>query len=391
MRYKSSNKIHLVWIYAGDLSKAMDAATWLKTVEELCNLGWEVTLIAAGPNGYRQIRGVNVLCVRRPEIFLLRQIAFHLGVLYIILRQFAGIDAILFHELSAPWILPLRFFRWLSDKRRPLLVMDTRSVPMPPPEKETWKDKARRVAYAIANHLGNRYADGRLAITQRMADVLCIPGNKLWGIWPSGADVEYFSVSRRNRCWPTYNDPIHLIYHGTMDYERNLMVLSRAVERANSEEMLFVLSLVGDGRERADLENFAAQSNGAVRVIPSIPHAEIPNILTLAHVGVLPFPDEEKFRVSSPIKLFEYMAAGMPILATCIPCHTNVVGRENYVFWAIDATEQGLLDAIRLVWQARASLGTMGQCAKSAAKNWTWKSAAEKLKKALETGLEKNP
>ena len=40
------------------------------------------------------------------------------------------------------------------------------------------------------------------------------------------------------------------------------------------------------------------------------PHDQIPEVLARAHVGVLPFPDEEKFRVSSPIKLFEYMAAG---------------------------------------------------------------------------------
>jgi glycosyltransferase involved in cell wall biosynthesis len=269
--------------------------------------------------------------------------------------------------------------------------MDSRSVSMSPPEKETWKDKVRRVTYEITNQLGNHYVDGRLAITQRMADVLRIPANKLWGTWPSGADEGYFSVSRLNRHWPLRNDVINLIYHGSMHHERNLMLLSRAVERANAEEMLFVLSLVGDGSERADLEKFAAQSNGTVRVIPFIPHEEIPRILALAHVGVLPFPDEEKFRVSSPIKLFEYMAAGMPILATCILCHTDVVGHENYVFWAEDATEQGLLNALRLVWQAHDLLSIMGQCAGNAAQKWTWKASAEKLTKALKTGLEMNP
>ena len=293
----------------------------------------------------------------------------------------------LFHEISAPWMLPLRMLRRLTGKRRPLLVMDTRSLPMPHPDKGTWKEKIRKNTYAFMSQLGTRCADGRLAITQRMAEAVHIPTEKLLGIWPSGADVEHFALARSNRHWPMPDESIQLIYHGALHYERNLMALCLALVRANSEKMHLELSLIGEGTEREELEDFAAQTNGIIRVIHPVPYEDISKFLARAHVGVLPFPDEEKFRVSSPIKLFEYMAAGLPILATRIVCHTDVVGDEKYAFWSDDASEQGLLASLHMIWQSRELLNEMGWRATNAAELWTWKASAEKLKKALEAGI----
>jgi glycosyltransferase involved in cell wall biosynthesis len=144
---------------------------------------------------------------------------------------------------------------------------------------------------------------------------------------------------------------------------------------------------VGDGTEREDLEQFADQTAGQIRVMPPVPHDEVWKLLAQAHVGVLPFPDKEKFQVSSPIKLFEYMAAGLPILATRIACHTDVVGDTKYAFWAEQADVPGLLAGLRLIWQDRGSLSKMGSQAATAAEAWTWRTSAQELKRSLEYGL----
>lgn len=380
------NKPYVIWIYPGNLGSVLDASTWLKTVSELRNFGWRVTLVSVGPNGCHYIHGVKVLCVSRPEVYLLRHAIYHLKVVQIILKQFESLDIILLHEISAPWILPLRLFRKLIGRRRPLMVTDTRSLPMSQSSKETWKEKIRRSAYRLETHMSNLYSDGRLAITSRMADAVGIPTEKLWGVWPSGAEIELISRARSIRKW-SLDSSVHLIYHGTLHHERNLMILSQAVVRANSQGMSFNLSLVGDGTERAELEDFAARSNGCVRVIRFVAYEKIPDILSDAHIGVLPFPNEEKFRVSSPIKLFEYMAAGLPILATRIVCHTDVIGDGDYAFWAEDSSEQGLLNALCEIWQSRYLLPDKGAHAAMAAEIWSWKASARKLKVALEAGI----
>ena len=101
-------KAHLVWIYPGSLADDLDAATWLDTTAELRRLGWQVTLIAVGPAGQQRVRGVEVLCVPKPEIYLVRQCVYHIRLLRLLARQWAMIDVILCHQMSLPWVLPVR-------------------------------------------------------------------------------------------------------------------------------------------------------------------------------------------------------------------------------------------------------------------------------------------
>lgn len=385
--HRSSAVPHLVWVYGESATDSLDAATWLETSSELCKLGWRVTLVTAGPAGHQWFRGVKVLCIPMPRVYLLRQVVFHIRLLHFLVQQWATTDVILFHSMSAPWILPLRPLRRLTGRRRPLLVMDTRTVPMAPVMVALWKDQLRALFQILMHRLANCWADGQMTITQRMAKTVRIPSQQLWGTWPSGVNLDRSVPAQVARRWPLPGEPICLIYIGVLHYERNLMTLSRAVEKANAEGMAFVLSLVGDGTERADLEEFADQTEGRIRIVPPVPHEQVWEVLAQAHAGVLPFPDEEKFQVSSPIKLFEYMAAGLPILATRIACHTDVVGSGEYTFWAEDASVEGLLAAMRLVWQNRDSLSKMGSQAATAAQAWTWHESAKRLKLSLEYGL----
>jgi glycosyltransferase involved in cell wall biosynthesis len=107
-------------------------------------------------------------------------------------------------------------------------------------------------------------------------------------------------------------------------------------------------------------------------------------------VGVLPFPDEEKFQVSSPVKLFEYMAAGLSILATRIVCHTDVAGEDAFTFWADESTPESFYTTLECVQKNRAQLPVMGQRAAEAAEAYTWHASAMRLKDALEKGLERS-
>jgi glycosyltransferase involved in cell wall biosynthesis len=222
-----------------------------------------------------------------------------------------------------------------------------------------------------------------------MADAVGIPQEKLWGVWPSGVDQKLFYPALVARKWPLKGEAIQLIYIGVLNYERNLMKLCQAVEKANSEGISLRLSLVGKGTEQEDLESFASQTNGRIQVLPPVQHSQVPDVLAQAHIGVLPFPDEEKFRVSSPIKLFEYMAAGLPILATRIVCHTDVIGDGSFAFWAEQSDEASLLSALHLIADNSDRLSEMGYQSALASRDWTWSESARKLREALENGLKK--
>jgi glycosyltransferase involved in cell wall biosynthesis len=254
-------------------------------------------------------------------------------------------------------------------------------------DKSSWRARLLDAFYPLMNEWANRWVDGQTAITTRMAEAVEIPVDRLWGVWPSGVNLERFALAAHTRQWPVDEEPIVVTYIGSLHYERNLLAFCRAIEAACQEGMIFRCFIVGEGTQRSELEQFAAQTTGRIQVTPTVPHEQVPGWLARSHIGVLPFPDEAKFHVSSPIKLFEYMASGLPILATRIACHTDVIGEGEYVFWSEDASESGLLRALRQAWQQRANLHTIGRKAAEASTNWTWAASAAKLHQALEYGL----
>jgi glycosyltransferase involved in cell wall biosynthesis len=378
----------LVWIYPVEVLNVYTSTPRLEITNEMRKMGWRVDLIAPGPAGKHIVQGVEVLCYPWPNVYLVRQMFFHLSIVWYIIRNWALIEIVLFSHNSVPWILPLRFLQKLN-KKSPLFVMDTRTVPMQPVEKESFKDKIRGRFHFLMNNLANRFADGQTAITQRMAHLLSIPNDKLWGTWPSGVKVEEFFIASQKRRWPWHTDPVILIYIGSLSYGRNLLTLCRAVVEANRLGMKFNLLLYGEGTEKKDLETFVSQADNSIRLYGTVPHNQVPEILSYAHVGTLPFPDEEKFQVSSPIKLFEYMGAGLPILATKIVCHTDVMGNKDFVFWAENSDLDGILCALQHVWEERATLSILGEKALAAASDWTYMASAKRLNSALQYGLGK--
>lgn len=382
-------KPHLVWVYPEPAQERLDAATWLVTTQELRNSGWDVTLVSRSrtDNGQQTFRDTDIYFIGQPDVYLFSTVLFHIKVIIFLLKAWSSIDIIMFHQMSAPWIFPLKLLRLLSGKRKPLLLMDTRTVPM---DMSTLKWWLRGSFELLMNRIANIWVDGQTAITEPMAKAVKIPPEKLFGVWPSGVQVKRFAMAQEKREWPQPDEAIKIIYIGSMHNRRNLMALCHAVEKANNAGLKFEMVLVGDGWERPDLENYAAQTAGRIQVLPPVPHTEIPQLLGQAHIGALPFPDEEQFRVSSPIKLFEYMAAGLPILATHIECHTSVLGNEEFVFWAYGSLMEDLCMALEAIWHARVELGMLGAESARSADQWSWSTSAQKLNAALTALLVKN-
>lgn len=389
MSYASlrSDRPRVVWVSSKPLTSALDSATWLETTRVLREQGWHITLLGSGVTGRQEVQGVEVYSLSEPRVYLLGTLLFHARVVSLLMRQWTVIDLVLFHQMSAPWLLPLRFLRKWLGRERPLFVMDTRDLAV---VRSDLRNRLRRLFLRWAHWLANRWADGQTAITSRMAQLVGIPDAQLWGTWPSGVDLERFGPAQAGREWPGEGEPIHLMYIGSFASDRNLTLLCRAVGQANAEGLGFVLSLVGNGPERPALEEAALCAAGSIHIRPPVPHSQIPNLLRQVHVGVtsLPSSHDSKFEASSPIKLFEYMAAGLPVMATDNACHTDVVGGGSYAFWVRGASEQGMLAALRLVAQVRASLADKGAEAAAAARAWSWQEAGRKLGMALEHGLQ---
>jgi glycosyltransferase involved in cell wall biosynthesis len=75
------------------------------------------------------------------------------------------------------------------------------------------------------------------------------------------------------------------------------------------------LLIVGDGPGRAHLENYAQTHglNGAVTFTGNVPYDDIPRYIAAMDIAVAPYIPSGNFYYS-PIKIFEYMAMGKPVV-----------------------------------------------------------------------------
>jgi glycosyltransferase involved in cell wall biosynthesis len=74
------------------------------------------------------------------------------------------------------------------------------------------------------------------------------------------------------------------------------------------------LVLVGPGRVPAGL---ASLPN--VRLLGPRPYAEAPRYLAAMDVALIPFRVDPVTRAADPIKVYEYLASGVPVVATALP------------------------------------------------------------------------
>jgi starch synthase len=90
--------------------------------------------------------------------------------------------------------------------------------------------------------------------------------------------------------------------------------------------------LIGDGPERPALEaRVAAERLTRVAFTGSLPYAAMPAALAAADAGVAPFAPEAHAPLRhgfywSPLKVFEYMASGLPVVAPSLPRLRAILG-----------------------------------------------------------------
>jgi glycosyltransferase involved in cell wall biosynthesis len=111
--------------------------------------------------------------------------------------------------------------------------------------------------------------------------------------------------------------------------------------------------LIGDGPERAGLEaRVAAERLTRIAFTGSLPYEAMPAALAAADVGVAPFEPDAHAPLRhgfywSPLKVFEYMASGLPVVAPALPRLRAIVdgGRDGQAGVLYDGAVPGALAA----------------------------------------------
>jgi glycosyltransferase involved in cell wall biosynthesis len=111
-----------------------------------------------------------------------------------------------------------------------------------------------------------------------------------------------------------------VLYSGTFETYQGLPELLAAIPHVRAEVPDVVFVLVGaedSGGTMVERAHADLIRQGALRVVRRQPRERIPSFLALADVVVSP----RAYGDNLPLKIFDYLAAGKPIVATDIPAH----------------------------------------------------------------------
>ena len=134
-----------------------------------------------------------------------------------------------------------------------------------------------------------------------------------------------------------------ILYGGTFEGYQGLSQLIQAIPlvRARIPGATFVLVGAENGSGSAIRAQAASLiPTGAVRIIDRQPRHEISSYLSMADVLVSP----RSHGGNLPLKVFDYLAAGRPIVATDIPTHRSVLNEQRAVL--VPPHTRGLAEGI---------------------------------------------
>ena len=113
-------------------------------------------------------------------------------------------------------------------------------------------------------------------------------------------------------------DPLRLVYVGLLNPSRGLDTALDAVARYAQEDRDVELVVIGTGKAEKALHEQARRLGIAdrVRFLGWVDNAKVPALLAQADVGVVPHHKCTHWDTTIPNKLFDYMAAGIPVLVS---------------------------------------------------------------------------
>jgi glycosyltransferase involved in cell wall biosynthesis len=169
--------------------------------------------------------------------------------------------------------------------------------------------------------------------------------------------------------------PLELVYLGFLELPRGIAELIDAVGQMRRAGQPVTLTLIGDGRDAELFRGQAARlglGSDAIRFRGYLPHAQALEAVAAADVGVVPHQRSEYWDTTIPNKLFDYMAAGLPVVTSDAVPSARVV-REAACGEVYRAGDAGALSAAvtRLLDpEARRRLGECGRQAVLQRYNW---------------------
>jgi len=235
--------------------------------------------------------------------------------------------------------------------------------------------------------LANIGADRIIAVSKGVMDVLLkrgCPRSKVVLI-ENGVNIEMFSgsvepslVEQEKKRWGIPLSVPVVCYVGAIRPWQGLETLIEAapIIGRNLEEVRFLI--VGGGEGLADLKRTAVEKglSSMFTFTGAIPYERVPLMIALSNICVAPFV---RMRAASPMKVYEYMASGKPVVVSRIPGLEFIEERKLGLLVTPGEPQELARALIRVLKDPSFARGMADRAQQYARDNCSWSAVARRI------------
>ena len=211
-----------------------------------------------------------------------------------------------------------------------------------------------------------RAADRIVVITDSLASYVRSLGARApMSIVSNGAELDRFRPKRDGRTAGTEGRPFKVLFAGRLEQWSGVREMTALVDEVVARGGSRVeFHFVGDGGAAVNFQRRLRGRGlgGHCRFHGYQPYWLMPELIAACDLALLLFPDTQTTRPSSPVKLFEYMAMGKPVIATGLPGVREVV-TEGEAIIVDDLRPAQIADHVMRLMDAPEERERIGQAA----------------------------
>jgi len=175
-------------------------------------------------------------------------------------------------------------------------------------------------------------------------------------ILPLGSDI----ISKTNK----KIENINLLYVGTL-YNRNIDMTIKGFKKflekfGGNNEIKATYTIIGSGpgQEEKKLSDLVYKLNlqSTVSLVGYVSYTNLKRYFDSSNIGVSFIPLTDYFEIQPPTKTFEYLLAGMPVVATATLENSKVINANNGVL--INDTIDGFYNGLKSLFERRAEFNS---------------------------------
>jgi glycosyltransferase involved in cell wall biosynthesis len=325
-----------------------DVRIFYRECASLAQAGYPVVLVA--PHERDEVReGVQVRAVAKTRGRLGRM----LGTVWAVYKQALAERGDIYH-FHDPELIPIGLLLRLQGKK---VVYDVHEDVPTDILSKSWIPKPLRSLVAgamrLLEHLAGRLLSGVVAVTKPIAERFPAHKTILLQNFPHPQEIALLDQPYQTR-------PARVLYAGSITAVRGLFEMLQAMQHLQDSQVR--LTLIGAFAPQSLAAE--AESHPGYRQVDFLGYknrSETLALLASSRVGLAVLHPIPSFLVSQPTKLYEYMMAGIPFVASDFPLWRESIGNVPCGLFVDPKDPGAIAEAIKWLLEHPAEAEAMGQ------------------------------